>query len=471
MDFMTPMGRVVLSTMGSLAQFYSDNLSFETKKGKRERKEQGLFNGVLPFGAMKGTDGVPVPHPETHAGLQLAFQLAASGKTDREIARAPNAEGYGTTGNRGANPFSKDTVRAMPRNRFYLDDLPDGQGGWIPGKHVALIDLRMFDLAQSARLRNVTRPRRVRTETRSPWALSGLATCVCGATMTAYGHASGRQQVRCSRRTQTKNCDAPTFYAEIVEEQIGQFLRGFAAPESDRARLIAAWKERQHARPSAAAEREALNRKLARLRVLFLDGDLDETEYRTQRAAVAEQLALLPADDNTATPDIAERLAAYLADVALAWQVATPEERNRLARELFNAVRIENRTAVEVTPRLELLPFFATLASDSSSVMTYGRKRRASVAPIRHFPDAAIILSAFPLELPRYTEPRPSKLSAAQINAIVSAVVSGRTLRDVAVDFGVSAARVGQLARERKTSAIAVGGHAVKRQQLAGLSE
>jgi len=29
-------------------------------------------------------------------------------------------------------------------------------------------------------------------------------------------------------------------------------------------------------------EREALNRRLARLRVLFLDGDLDETEYRTR---------------------------------------------------------------------------------------------------------------------------------------------------------------------------------------------
>ena len=36
--------------MGGIAQWYSDNLSQETKKGKRERKAQGLFNGLLPFG-------------------------------------------------------------------------------------------------------------------------------------------------------------------------------------------------------------------------------------------------------------------------------------------------------------------------------------------------------------------------------------------------------------------------------------
>ena len=54
-----------------------------------------------------------------------------------------------------------------------------------------------------------------------------------------------------------------------------------------------------------------------------------------------------------------ERLAAYLADVAQAWGAATPEERNRLARQLFAEAVIENRTVVAVKPRPDLLPFFA----------------------------------------------------------------------------------------------------------------
>jgi site-specific DNA recombinase len=135
MDFTTPYGRFALTMLGGLAQLYSDNLSQETKKGKHERKAQGLYNGLLPFGAMKGPDGVPIPNPDTYLGLVMAYELAAQGGTDNEIAVALNASGCRTAGNRGNRPFTKDTVRDMLRNRFYLGELHDGNGGWVKGKH------------------------------------------------------------------------------------------------------------------------------------------------------------------------------------------------------------------------------------------------------------------------------------------------------------------------------------------------
>ncbi len=70
----------------------------------------------------------------------------------------------------------------------------------------------------------------------------------------------------------------------------------------------------------------------------------------------------------------------------------TPAERNKLAREMFNSVVIENRTAVAVTPRPDLRAFFETLAVAPSSVMTYGRKRRASVPRLLPF---QTVLAAF----------------------------------------------------------------------------
>ena len=95
----------MLTMLAALAQFYSDNLSLETKKGKAERKAQGLYNGLVPFGLKKHAEtGLPVPDPETYPGLLLAFQLAAQGKSDREVADALNTAGYRTTGNRGRNP-------------------------------------------------------------------------------------------------------------------------------------------------------------------------------------------------------------------------------------------------------------------------------------------------------------------------------------------------------------------------------
>jgi DNA invertase Pin-like site-specific DNA recombinase len=127
MDFSTPWGRLALTMLGGLAQFYSDNLSLETKKGWNERREQGLYCGALPFGAMKDENGIPIPDTQerpiiidgrtvvvrNYEGLTMAFTLSARRKSDREVATALNALGYRTTGTHGSRPFSKDTISAI----------------------------------------------------------------------------------------------------------------------------------------------------------------------------------------------------------------------------------------------------------------------------------------------------------------------------------------------------------------------
>ena len=129
MDFSTPWGRLAFTILGGLAQFYSDNLSQETKKGWHERRQQGLYCGTLPFGAVKGDDGVPIPDivdrpvhgsgvtVRNYEGLKLAFDLAAEGKSDRDVAIALNSAGYRTTGTHGSRPFAKDTVKDLINNQ------------------------------------------------------------------------------------------------------------------------------------------------------------------------------------------------------------------------------------------------------------------------------------------------------------------------------------------------------------------
>src|SRR5215217_4167645 len=291
MDYSTPAGQLMLTMLVGMAQFYSDNLSWETKKGKGERKARGLHNGLLPFGTTKGPDGLPVLDKAVWGcdvasrreivpaeGLQLAFELAAAGKSDREIARALNDAGYRTSGNRGPNPFTKDTVRTMLINRFYVGDLPDGQGGWVPGKHGALIDPALFERAQCARSANTSRPRWVESK-RQPWALSGVAICGgCGANVNALSHSTGRRRIRCAGRTQGNGCEEPSCYADLIEDQIGAVLAGFAVPEEERGRLLAAWRYYQSRDTDTTAERIRLNRRLGRLKDLYLDGEVDRAE-------------------------------------------------------------------------------------------------------------------------------------------------------------------------------------------------
>ncbi len=384
MDYSTPAGQLMLTMLVGMAQFYSDNLAWEIKKGKGERKAQGLYNGLLPFGTTLDAQGVPILDETPRscavatrteivpgAGLVYAFELAAAGQTDREIARALNVAGYRTSGNRGANPFTKDTVRVVLRNRFYIGELPDGEGGSVPGKHGALIDPKLFEAAQAARERNTDNPRRV-AGVRQPWGLSGVATCgSCGASITALSHESGQRRVRCAGRTQGNGCDEPSCYASVIEDQIGDLLAGFAVPEAEQQRLIAVWRSFHSPSKDAATERRRLMRRLERVRELYLEGDLDKAAYQARRDALNAQLAALPAEGN-ASAAVGTRLAAYLADVASGWRAATPEERNKLARQLFASVVVTNRTAVAVVPRPDLRPFFTLVAVNPDEKECYG---------------------------------------------------------------------------------------------------
>jgi site-specific DNA recombinase len=456
MDYTSPAGQLMLTMLVGMSQFYSDNLSFETKKGKQERKRQGLYNGLLPFGVTKGSNDIPILDSEVRScaavtrseivpanGLLLVCTSAAEGKTDVEVARALNAAGYRTIGNRGLNPFTNDEVRPLLQNRFYLGDLPDGAGGWRPGKHGALIDPDLFERAARERARNLKRPRRV-AGVRSPWALSGLATCVCGRPMTAYGRQDGKQRVQCSGRTQGLGCTAATFFGSLVEEQIATFLQeNFAIPAAERDRLVREWQATRRTTSDSAAARHRFQGKLDRLKTLFVEGDVDLREYQRQRAELQAQLAALPEDDRL-DQATGRRLADLLADVAGAWQLATPAERNKLARQLFNGVVIENKTTVAVVPRPDLHPFVAAAACQADPEMTFRRKRRGLDERLRQLPPGSVLIfdpsmgdgATIVSQPARLTSP-VRKLSPETERQIV-ALAARKSLRSLAADFGVS---------------------------------
>ena len=52
------------------------------------------------------------------------------------------------------------------------------------------------------------------------------------------------------------------------------------------------------------------------------------------------------------------KLAQFLNSVAVAWKEASEEQRNKLARQLFEAVWIKGQGVDAVTPRPEFQPFF-----------------------------------------------------------------------------------------------------------------
>lgn len=52
-DFSTPAGRVMLANLGAFAEYYSRNLSLETKKGLAGKARAGDWIGPVPFGYVR----------------------------------------------------------------------------------------------------------------------------------------------------------------------------------------------------------------------------------------------------------------------------------------------------------------------------------------------------------------------------------------------------------------------------------
>ena len=356
MDFSSPWGRLALTLLGGLAQFYSDNLGLEVKKGKAERKAQGLYNGLLPFGSIKGEDGTPVANADTLPGLVAAFELAAQGKSDREVAIALNNAGYRTSGNQGNGPFRKDTARGVLTNRFYLGELPDGNGGWIKGSHEPMIDETLFNDAQKAREANRKVPRTI-TNAAHTYSLSGLMKCaLCGSRMRIHQNRPGGVRAFCSGRAQGGDCNGKGTFLDLYERQIEWYLGEFVIPDDYQQRILEMYSERRTQQQDVHKARAALESRLQRIKDLYAWGDATKEEYQAQRDAIQSELAAIPAQHGK--EQTLERLASFLRSVVEGWRAASQKQRNHLAKSLFKEVEVRDRQVVAVRPIPELEPFF-----------------------------------------------------------------------------------------------------------------
>ena len=356
-DYTAPWGKFALSMLAALAELYSDNLSQETKKGWAERRAQGLYCGLLPFGAMRGSDGVPVPNPETHPGLIMAFGLTAEGVTGPEVARALNAKGYRTAGNQGNRLFSKDTVRGMLNNSFYVGYLPDGNSEWLKGKHDALIPQELWDRAQKMRRRNKRATHSSCPSTKSVSSLTGIAYCWhCKGRIHVVCTVKGEGRLGCYNRTKGWDCPQPSAAVRVYEEQIGAYLQTFHIPEDYQQKILEAQQKLQATYNDNGRERSRLEGQLKRAKELYELGDYSKQEYLQRRDTIQRELRVLSPSPNG--PEHLERLAGFLANVGDAWAVAGQEQRNKLARCLFEEVWLKGIEVVAVKPRPEFEPFF-----------------------------------------------------------------------------------------------------------------
>lgn len=351
LDYTTPTGRLQLSVLAAFAQYFSDNLGVQVSAGKLGRKRKGLHNGHLPFGTVAGTDGVAVPDPATYPGLVLAYQLAADGASDAEVARALNAAGYRIAKGRSLSLFTANSVCQLLPNRFYLGELPEN-GGWMPGKHQPLVDASLFERALAHR-RQRFNDRGPHSSPKGIFALTGLVRCgYCGCPMWMYraqgeGRHAAPDRARCSGRIGRGECPQPVVPLWVLEDAVGVWLAGLVVPPEAVEMAIARQAPKQDTNGTNKARIEAA---LGRLREMYQWGDISRNEYQSQAGALRAQLAAIPAP--VVAADL-HALAAGLRDAAGVWGAATAQERHQIAVRVIERVVVTGRD-VAIVPRPEV---------------------------------------------------------------------------------------------------------------------
>lgn len=199
-----------------------------------------------------------------------------------------NERGYRTSGNRGRNLFTKDTVRPMLQNRFYLGELTDGNGGWRAGAHEPLLDDALFAAAQEVRERRATNPLPVKRRARV-YSLSGLLGCHhCGGALHIHQD-KGRPRAYCYRGRQGPKCAQRSTFLGVYESQILDYLESFSLPEDLKDALRGVQERSREGVADVGAQKLCHETQLANVRTMFEFGDLSKEEHIERREQLMRQ--------------------------------------------------------------------------------------------------------------------------------------------------------------------------------------
>ncbi len=338
-------------------EYYSVSLSFWTKMGLREKARQGLLTGSLPWGLVKSANGIAAPDGDRALYVLRIFELYAGGQhTDRTLAEWLNVQGQRTTRGR---LFGTDTVREMLCNAAYCGYVSARRDKTkaIKGLHEAIVPEALFDQVQLMR--------RERARTLKPgrpsqkYVLRGLARCRrCHAKM--QGTSGGRDlkaRYYCSTRRANRSCDQPIIPAERVEQQLVEFLTGFAPNKAVQREIL-----HRLSNPATTNEdsqtskrRTALEERLRRMRDLYELGDLHRPEYVARRDAINAELAALAPQP---IPDL-DQARMVLEDFTIFWtNEADPAAKRQFLSLIFESVWLDQDRVVAVQPKPSFLPFF-----------------------------------------------------------------------------------------------------------------
>lgn len=209
-----PEGILLESVLEGVAEYYSENLAQNVRRGLYANARAGKYNGAPPLGYKVGEDGRLEIDPEKAAIVRLIYKMYAEGSGPAEIARRLNAAEAWT---RGGRLWSPSTVRSTLRRDIYRGVYRYGDVV-IPDGVPEIIDTATWEAVAARIARTAIGP--VRRNRKRTYILSGLIRCgTCGRKMIG-SVCHGSPVYRCTSYRYTGSCGESSPDAEALEDLV-----------------------------------------------------------------------------------------------------------------------------------------------------------------------------------------------------------------------------------------------------------
>jgi DNA invertase Pin-like site-specific DNA recombinase len=271
-----PEGIILESVMEGYAEYYSENLSQNVRRGMYDSALELKTLGQTVLGYKKGPDGRFEIDAGQAAVVRRIFEEYAEGERAKDIYMRLNDEGHRTS--RGGL-FNKNSLRRILQNEKYVG-VYEYEDIRVEGGIPAIIDRELFGKVQTMVKKNGASPGKGRAQS---FLLTAKLFCgICGSPMTGDGGTSHTGQVyayyTCNKRKYDRACNkerAPKDWIErLVVAELAALLssEGFIEKIADK---VVEYQEREKDRSAlnALESRQKDNeRRIANLIAAIEDG-------------------------------------------------------------------------------------------------------------------------------------------------------------------------------------------------------
>ena len=348
----TPAGKLQAAIIGAINENFSNNLSQRMSDRTRQSALAGRFPWKAPVGYINigGKCGPNIqPNPTTAPLIRRAFELMATGlHTKADVLREITSDGLITA---SGKPLSPQTFQMVLRNPLYagwvrIPSDPDFQP--VRGLHLPIVSQELFDRVQAVLdgRAPVAAPKR---KFNPDLPLKHIMRCAaCDGPLTG-GESRGRNKKYPRYWCYNPECRAVKLSVERLQKEFVDYLRTL---KPDKKAISSFPKIAARVWATKQGDIERLSRKLESQiedkRVLkesfktkWLRGLVNDDDYKMGNAEYAAEIARLEQElqdtrSDRATLDAFIRFSELLLlDIARAWEIADPDQRQRVQNLLF----------------------------------------------------------------------------------------------------------------------------------------